>query len=95
MNFIRDHWTFVAVAAYLLLFMGGVVGIQIWKIRRRPTRLPVAFKLLRGPGESLRRKIAEFDEDWVFRIVGAALVPIIAAWAVLGGLFKRDRLKIH
>ena len=86
MNFAKDHWAFVAVAAYLLLFMGGVVGIQIWKIRRRRERPPVAFKLLRGPGETLRRRVTKSEEDFVFRIFGAALVPVFAALAVLGAL---------
>lgn len=86
MNFIREHWTWIAVGGYLLLFMGGVVGIQIWKIKRRHERLPVAFKLLRGPGETLRRRVAKAEEDFLFRVFYAGLVPLIAALAALSAL---------
>ncbi len=86
MNFTQNQWALIAVAAYFLLFAGAVVGIQIWKIRRRHERPPVALKLLRGPGESLRRKVEEFDEDWVFQIFRTALAPVIAALAVSGVL---------
>jgi hypothetical protein len=83
MNFAKDHWAFVAVAAYLLLFAGAVVGIQIWKIKRRHERPPVAFKLLRGPGETLRHQVAKAEENFLFHVVYAALVPVLAAGAVL------------
>jgi len=86
MNFAKEHWAFVAVAAYLLLFMGGVIGIQIWKIRRRHERPPVAFKLLRGPGETLRRRVVKAEEDFLFRVLYAGLVPLIAALVVLTAL---------
>jgi len=86
MNFIRAHWTFVAVGGYLLLFMGGVIGIQIWKIKRRHERPPITFKLLRGPGETLRRRVAKAEEDFLFRICSAGLVPLFAALTVLGAL---------
>jgi len=86
MNFTQNQWALIAVAAYFLLFAGAVVGIQIWKIRRRRERPPVAFKLLRGPGETLRRRVAKSEEEFVFRVFGAASVPVFAALAVLGAL---------
>ena len=88
MKFVINQWALIAIAAYFLLFMGGVVGIQIWKIKRRSERPPVAFKLLRGPGETLRQGVAKADEDWVSRLVYASLVPVVAAWAVLGVFIK-------
>jgi hypothetical protein len=76
----------MAVAAYFVLFVGAVVGIQIWKIRRRHERAPIPFKLLRGPGETLRRQVAKAEEDFLFRICSAGLVPLFAALTVLGAL---------
>ena len=75
----NDTWALVAVCAYLLIFVGAAVGAFMWKTRRRPGRAPVAFKLLRGPGESLRRRMAKFDEDFMLRLGGVALAPLGAA----------------
>jgi hypothetical protein len=79
----RDNWIFVGVAAYFLIFVVGVGSIFLWKVKRRGGRAPVAFKLLRGPGETLRRRIAKFDEDALTRIGGAAFIPALAILPVL------------
>jgi hypothetical protein len=79
----RDNWIFLGVGASFLLFVAGIVSIFLWRIKRRGGRAPVDFKLLRGPGETLRRRIAKFDEDALARIGGAALVPTLAIMPVL------------
>lgn len=69
--------------AYLLVFAAGVVGIAIWLKKRRKDRPPVEFKLLRGPGESLRRRMAKFDENsWEFFLLHAG-IPILASGIIL------------
>jgi hypothetical protein len=80
----QQIWPLVAVGAYFLLFMGAAVGFLLLKVKRRGGRAPVAFKLLRAPGETLRRRISKFDEDFAERMGLAALVPIIALIPVLG-----------
>jgi hypothetical protein len=79
----RDNWIYVGVGAYFLIFTVGVGSIFLWKIKRRGGRVPVAFKLLRGPGETLRRRIAKFEEDAFMRMGVAAFVPPLAIWPVL------------
>lgn len=62
-----------------LWFVGFVAAVVVgfhWRVKRRGTRYPVEFKLLRGPGESLRRKIAQFDEDVFPYSMAAAGLPI-------------------
>ena len=69
--------------AYIVLFFAVIVGLWLWQIRRRGKKLPVDFKLRRGPGESLRRRMARSDEKMIFIISGAALAPILAGLGVL------------
>lgn len=78
-----NNWVFLSFCVYFLIFIFGVGSIFLWKIKRRGGRAPVDFKLLRGPGETLRRRIAKFDEDALARIGGAALVPTLAIIPVL------------
>ncbi len=84
----NDSWALYAVCAYVVFFVVAATGIFMWKVKRRSGRTPVAFKLLRGPGESLRRRIAKFEEDGAFRLLGAALVPLGAAVAVLWAIVR-------
>ena len=74
----RDYWILYALSAYILLFMAVAVGLTVWKSKRRRDRVPVKFKLLRGPGESLRRRIAKAEENFGEKMAAAALVPILA-----------------
>lgn len=84
----RDHWLVIGVAAYFLIFIGGAVGLLLWKIKRRGGRLPVEVKLLRGPGESLRRRMADFDEDFGMRVGGAAFIPLTVGLVVMGLMIR-------
>ncbi len=71
----KQHWVVYGIAGYILLFMAVAVGRVLWKAKRRGGRKPVDFRLLRGPGESLRRRIAKFDEDFFTTMTLAALAP--------------------
>jgi Nuclease-related domain len=68
---------------YFLLFCGGVLGWWTWQIKRRKEKPPVEFKMLRGPGESLRRRMVKFDEEVVYIVGGSALAPLVVGLAVL------------
>lgn len=66
---------FIGGVVYFFIFIFGVGGLFVWKVKRRGGRRPVDFKLLRGPGETLRRRIAKFDEDSFLHFLSASLVP--------------------
>ena len=83
---IQKLWPTIAVCVYFLLFVGSVVGVGIWMTKRRKEKPPLEFKLLRAPGESLRRRMAKFDEDAFFHFAGAAGAPIVAGLLVMTGL---------
>ncbi len=77
---------YLVAVAYFVLFLSGVLGVAIWLKKRRRDRPPVEFRLLRGPGESLRRRLVRFDEDFMFRIGGWALVPFATSlpmWLII------------
>lgn len=76
-------WATWGLLAYLLVFFFGVLGFAIWRAKRRNERPPLAFKLLRAPGESLRRRIAAFDEWGAFKIFAAGLAPVGVALGAL------------
>jgi hypothetical protein len=76
-------WMLFAFAGYFLLFSIVVAGIHVWRVGRRQERPPEKFKLLRGPGETLRRRVQKADEDLVFRLAIGAFVPIAIACGAL------------
>jgi hypothetical protein len=76
------HWL-IFFCAYFILFALGVGLIAIRIRKKRKDRPPVEFKLLRGPGETLRKRMAKYDEDLLFRIGGAATLPLLAIYPVL------------
>lgn len=80
---VSETWIAPVLALYTLLFMAVVLCIGMWSRRRRRERIPVEFKLLRGPGETLRRKIAVMDEDFIFYVFAGAVAPIVVSWPAL------------
>lgn len=72
----------------MFLFVAVVLAVGSWALRKRKERHPVEFRLRRGPGESLRRKLAKFDEGLFFQVSGSALAPIIVAYGVLWLMVK-------
>ena len=71
------------LVGYTAVFALVCVAFWVWRIKRRGEKPPVEFKLLRGPGESLRRRMAKSDEELIFIVGGAALAPIIAGLGML------------
>lgn len=77
------------LVGYMLIYFAVVAGIWMWRLNRRQERPPVAEKLLRMPGESLRRRIEAFDDTLLFHLVGSALVPLLV---MVSGLWIIDRM---
>lgn len=78
----NSNWGTWGILIYLIVFVFGILGFAIWQIKRRNERPPLAFKLLRAPGESLRRRLAAFDENGFFMILALGLLPLAAFVAV-------------
>src|SRR3954471_1893345 len=64
---------------YGLVFLGFFVGLAFWRKKNRKTRAPFPenAKLLRGPGETLSRKLTELAERFIFEIFAALLLPLL------------------
>ena len=72
------NWPFVFVVIYFFLFISACLGLAIWRMKQRKARPPVVFKLLRGPGETLRKRMAKFDEDLPGVLAFWSIVPLAA-----------------
>jgi hypothetical protein len=74
-----SFWIFCGLFIYCPLFFAAVASLRIWYSRRRKERPPVQFKLLRGPGESLRRRLKKADEDLpLWLVITASIPPLVA-----------------
>ena len=60
---IGDYWILLGVWLASCVCLLGVAQWRSWRIACRKQRLPVAEKLLRGPGESLRRKLEKLEDQ--------------------------------
>jgi hypothetical protein len=78
----RTLWSLFLFTVYFLLFTGAVIGLASGRVKRCRNRPPVEFKFLRGPGETLRRRMATFEENFFPRLILAGLVPLLAAIVV-------------
>ena len=73
----------IFLIGYILLpFVLGAL-LLVWGIKKRGERPPVEFVLRRGPGESLRRKIAKMDEDMPMQLLLFSFCPLLAGWLAL------------
>lgn len=63
----------------LILVLGIFIPGPIWRLRenRNSERIAPGFKLLRGPGESLRRQIADIDDKLFSWLSSFIWIPII------------------
>jgi hypothetical protein len=87
--FTMNYSGYAYLVGYMLVYFAMVGGIWAWRLNRRQERPPVAEKLLRAPGESLRRKIEGFDDRLLFHLVGSALIPLLV---MVSGLWIVDGL---
>jgi hypothetical protein len=76
-------WVLYAVVAYFVSFMLIVGSLFMWRIRRRKERPPEKFRLLRGPGETLRRRVQKADDDLALYVWIGAFAPLFLGWGLL------------
>jgi hypothetical protein len=76
------HWVFLG--GYSLVFLALLTGAVLWRHKNRKTRAPFPdnAKLLRGPGETLRRKLATLDEQIVYKLLAAFVIPLVVGTAL-------------
>ena len=74
---------------YGLVFAVLAFAISGRWFKQRRLKAPMEFKLLRGPGESLRRRLDKFEDQFAFRMLAAALAPLVAAALVLAMFFMQ------
>jgi len=84
----ESRWVSLSIAAYFIAFLFGFPLVATLRGRRTKRRPPVDFLLRRGPGETLRRKVARFHEEFIFQVAGTSLVPLVAASVVLLALHR-------
>ncbi|MGA3007422.1 MAG: nuclease-related domain-containing protein [Opitutaceae bacterium] len=77
---VTSIWVFIL---FTVAYLGMVALLWIWRFNRRRERPPVSEKLLRGPGESLRRRLEKLDDFLLLGLGGCAIVPGLLLW---GGL---------
>src|SRR5438270_14052333 len=76
-------WTVLLESAFLIALGGAVFALIHWKDRKK--RLPFTQKILRPPGESLRIRLVELDEqlnDRLIQLFLSAYSPLIMAGLV-------------
>lgn len=66
----------LALALYLAAYALCLGGLWLGRTNRRRERPPVAPKLLRGPGESLRWRLQRLDDVLLLHAFGAAFLPM-------------------
>lgn len=60
-----------------------VVVIWRWRLTRRAERVPIAEKLLRPAGESLRRRVDALEDKLLDRLLISVALPTLAGFAVI------------
>jgi hypothetical protein len=76
-------WAVYAFGAYFFAFIIDTGGVFLWRTARRKERPPEKFKLLRAPGETLRRRVQHADENFFWYFFSGAFAPLFLAWGVL------------
>jgi hypothetical protein len=66
----------LALALYLAAYALCLAALWLFRTNRRRERPPVAPKLLRGPGESLRWRLQRLDDALLLHAFGAAFLPM-------------------
>lgn len=75
-------WLFTFV--YCAVLLAFLVGVVLWRKRNRENRAPFpeSSRLLRGPGETLRRRLVALDEQIIRRLLFAFIVPLALGGAL-------------
>lgn len=78
-----ELWIFIGTWFLAIGALLGTAHLRNWRISRQKMRVPVAEKLLRGPGESLRKKLEELDEQLSLEMAVAFVLPLIYVGSIL------------
>lgn len=83
-----EHPLIVAflLAGYFLIPLAISLLVFVANRKREGQRPPVDFALLRGPGETLRRKIAKEDEEIFFKLLQLGAAPWAISWLLVSVL---------
>ncbi len=73
---------YICAIAYVLC-----LAVWRWRENRNNERISPGFKLLRGPGESLRQRIAAIDDKLFSQLYGLLMVPILLLMVLFHALF--------
>jgi len=76
-------WGLFVFDAYIIIFMVITGIVFFWRTARKKDRPPEQFKLLRGPGETQRRRVQRADENLFSYFFGGAFVPLVIVSLVL------------
>ncbi len=77
------------VVAIALAMGPGILFLLWFRWQRREKRSPICRHILRGPGESLRQKIAQLDDQINDQIVLFVFAPTVLAAVTLGGVLVK------
>jgi hypothetical protein len=67
-----------AYFVYLGVFL-GILWIRKWRLDRQKLRVPVAEKLLRGPGEGLQKKLEALEDQLSEQLALSFVLPLLCA----------------
>lgn len=83
-------WILVLIVGYVLTYIAALIGGISFVRWRRKTKWPFkeSDKLLRGPGEGLRRKLSELDETLMREFIGSLFVALFC-WPLFEFLARR------
>lgn len=66
-----------------MVLLLGIAFFKKWRRDRQRRRAPITDKLLRGPGESLRKKLEDLEEDLSSYLAMMFTLPLIKGAARL------------
>lgn len=78
-----DYWILLGVWLTATALLVGLASWRGWHYRRQKVRAPVAEKLLRAPGESLRKRLEELDEQISEKLAVSYVLPLMVTSTVL------------
>ena len=79
----RDVWIWLGLWLAACASFLGMLYLHVWRVGRRKQRMPVAEKLLRGPGESLRKKLFELEDQISEKLAYVVAYPLLYIGAIL------------
>ena len=78
-----EFWIFLVAWLASVSVLVGASSLRRWRLARQKLRVPVAEKLLRAPGESLRRKLDALDDDISSEVAVGFILPTLYVGSIL------------